>query len=105
LSYHDIHAAELGTLLGEPELLILDIRDASSFAQAHLDHAEPASEATIQRLFASRQRQRPILVYCYHGHSSRDMCDFIAGFGFQRVHNLVGGWQAWEQFASEQTGG
>jgi ankyrin repeat protein len=41
-----------------------------------------------------------VLVYCYHGNSSRDICQFIAGFGFKRVYNLVGGWQAWEQFSA-----
>jgi hypothetical protein len=52
----------------------------------------------------SRQRERPVLVYCYHGNSSRDLCQFIAGFGYTRVYNLVGGWQDWLKFSQTATG-
>jgi len=100
MSYHDILPAELADLFAEAELLIFDIRDAGSYARAHIDNAQPASDEALKALLKSRKRQRPILVYCYHGHSSRDVCQFITGFGFERVHNLVGGWQAWEQFIS-----
>jgi thiosulfate/3-mercaptopyruvate sulfurtransferase len=103
MSYHDILPAELTDLFAEAELLIFDIRDASSYARAHIDNAQPASDEALKSLLKSRQRQRPILVYCYHGHSSRDICQFIAGFGFERVHNLVGGWQAWEQFIDTES--
>ncbi|MEW6764865.1 MAG: ankyrin repeat domain-containing protein [Pseudomonadota bacterium] len=102
MKYHDILAAELHALLAEPDLLILDIRDEASYARGHLEHAQLASDALLERLFTSRQRQRPILVYCYHGNSSRDISQFIAGFGFLRVHNLVGGWQAWEHHLATQ---
>jgi thiosulfate/3-mercaptopyruvate sulfurtransferase len=105
LTYHDIHPAELDGLLGEPDLLIFDIRDPGSYARGRLDGAVPADEAAVRQLVKSRQRQRPILVYCYHGNSSRELCEFIAGFGYQRVHNLVGGWQAWEQHRAAPVAG
>lgn len=97
MDYRDIPPAEVDALRSAPELLILDIRDPGSYAQGHLESAELISDALLQRLIKSRQRQRPVLIYCYHGNSSRDICRFIAGFGFERVYNLAGGWQAWVQ--------
>lgn len=35
------------------------------------------------------------MVYCYHGNSSRDLCQLLNGLGFTQVYNLEGGWQAW----------
>jgi rhodanese-related sulfurtransferase len=101
MNYHDIQPAGLAALRAEPDLLVFDIRDPTSFARGHLDTAQPVSDAILQRLIKSRQPQRPVLVYCYHGNSSRSMCEFIAGFGFERVYNLAGGWQAWEQFCAQ----
>ena len=98
MTYRDIQPAEVQALCAEADLLIFDIRDPSSYARGHLDGAQPVSDAVLQQLIKSRQRRRPVLVYCYHGNSSRSMCEFIANFGFERVHNLAGGWQAWEQF-------
>ena len=102
MSYHDILPAEVSGLFAEADLLTFDIRDAASYARAHIEHAQMPSDAVLKQLFISRQHQRPVLVYCYHGHSSRDICQFIAGFGFKQVYNLVGGWQAWESFIDTQ---
>ena len=98
MAYLDIDCAEIETLRTEGDLLIFDTRDPNSYARGHLDGAQPVSDAAIRQLMKSRQQQRPILVYCYRGNSSRDICQFIAGFGYSRVYNLTGGWQAWEAF-------
>lgn len=97
MRYHDLHPADVQALRAEPDLLILDIRDAADYARGCMDGAEPASDAVFRQLMKSRQRERPVLVYCYHGNSSRGICQFIAGFGYTRVYNLVGGWQGWMQ--------
>lgn len=100
MNYQDIQPEQLAALLAAGELTIFDTRDAASHARAHLEGAEPVSDDALRRLIQSRQRQRPILVYCYRGNSSRDVCQLIAGMGFTRVYNLAGGWQAWEAFLS-----
>jgi len=103
MSYHDLHPADVHALRAEPELLILDTRDPASYAQGRLEGAQPVSDALLRQLMKSRQRERPVLVYCYHGNSSRDLCQFIAGFGYTRVYNLVDGWQGWLQFTQTAT--
>ena len=103
MRYHDLHPAELQTLRAESELLILDSRDPTTYAQGRIEGAEPVSDPLLRQLMKSRQRERPVLVYCYHGNSSRDLCQFIAGFGYTRVYNLVGGWQGWLQFTQTAT--
>jgi rhodanese-related sulfurtransferase len=101
MSYRDIAPADVQSLRTEDNLLIFDTRDAASFARGHMDDAQPITDAALQQLFKSRRRERPVLVYCYRGNSSRDICQLIAGFGFNRVYNLEGGWQAWEQYAKD----
>jgi len=103
MNYYDLHPTQLQNLRTEPELLILDMRDPATYAQGRIEGAEPVSDALLRQLMKSRQRERPVLVYCYHGNSSRDLCQFIAGFGYTRVHNLVGGWQGWLQFSQTET--
>jgi len=97
MSYHDLQPADVQALRAEPDLLILDTRDAADYARGCMEGAEPASDAVFRQLMKSRQRERPVLVYCYHGNSSRGICQFIAGFGYTRVYNLAGGWQGWLQ--------
>lgn len=101
MSYQDIHPMELPPLLGSNELIIFDTRDANSFAQGHLQGAMPISDAEIKRLIVTKQRTKPVLVYCYHGNSSRDICSLLGNFGFSEVYNLEGGWQAWRHFVMQ----
>lgn len=91
MNYQDIQPEQLAALRAAGELTVFDTRDAASYARAHLEDAEPVSDDALRRLIQSRQRQRPILVYCYRGNSSRDVCQLIAGMGFTRVYNLAGG--------------
>lgn len=103
MNYLDISPAELSTLGAEPSLVIFDTRDPASYARGHLEGAIPVSDAALRQLMKARQPERPILVYCYRGNSSRDMCQFIAGMGFTRIYNLAGGWQAWEAHLAAAT--
>ena len=49
-----------------------------------------------------RRRNPPVVVYCYHANSSRDLCTLLSGFGFSQVFNLEGGWRAWDNFQARQ---
>ncbi len=98
MSYQDLTPDQVATLRGESDLVIFDTRDSASYARGHLDDAQPISDAALGQLIRARQRQRPILVYCYRGNSSKEVCKLISGLGFTRVYNLVGGWQGWERF-------
>jgi thiosulfate/3-mercaptopyruvate sulfurtransferase len=103
MSYQDLQPAEVAALRAAGELTLFDTRDAASYACGHIDGALPVSDDALRQLIQSRQRQRPILVYCYRGNSSRDVCQLIAGLGFRRVYNLAGGWQGWQRFLQTQS--
>ena len=96
MSYHDINVAELEELLCTDGLTTIDMRDAQSQAKGQLPNARPHSDAVLSKLVMQRRSDPAVLVYCYHGNSSRDLCSFLMQMGLKRVYNLVGGWAAWE---------
>lgn len=99
MNYLDIQPDEIQALRAEGDLIVFDTRDPDSYARGHLEGAQPITDAAIKQLIKSRCSERPVLIYCYRGNSSRDFCGVIASFGFTRVYNLAGGWQAWEKFS------
>ena len=101
MSYQDILPNELETLYQHENVTIFDTREASYFTQGHLDNAIPISDQAIKQLIIRKQRHNPVLVYCYHGNSSRDICTLLNGMGFSEVYNLEGGWRAWQDFINQ----
>jgi len=94
MSYQSLQASEVADLCAQVETRILDCRDPRSYQQGHLPGAQLVSDDVIKRLVRTG-KDKPVLVYCYHGISSRDLATFLVNFGFPTVFNLEGGWQAW----------
>ncbi len=88
--YHDIGAEELEELVATQQPVFLDMRDHDAYSKGHIEGAIPASEEHIRQLL--RRREQPVVVYCYHGHSSRDLAEFLGRMGAIKVFNLSGGW-------------
>ncbi len=89
----DCDQAEL--VFGRSDLLLLDARDAGSFASSHIEGAEPLSSANLSRYLGDSVKNRPVLIYCYHGNASRDYAQMFSDFAFTEVYSLDGGYEAW----------
>jgi ankyrin repeat protein len=102
VSYQDINVAEVDELLQRNDLTIIDMRDAQSRERGQLPNAQIPSDAVITGLIRQRSNNPPVLVYCYHGNSSRDLCNLLVQMGMQQIYNLVGGWAAWEGWQQQR---
>ena len=100
MSYETLYVNQVQTLLAEQNTVIFDLRDAYSFANGHLEGAQLPTEENITRLIQHKNNNMAVLVYCYHGNSSRDLCRFLVKLDFRKVYNLEGGWLAWSTYAN-----
>ena len=88
--------AELGAWLApRPDALLLDARDAASYARDGWPGSVRLSPANQDALLLRTGRQRPVLIYCYKGNASQVWAQMFADFGFTDVCDLVGGHRAW----------
>lgn len=74
---------------------IIDIRDPSSFASAHVTGAISVNNSNVSEFVAQADFDKPLLVFCYHGHSSQGAADFFGGQGFIEVYSVDGGFEEW----------
>jgi len=86
---------EAERLIQRGDALTVDVRDPNSFRQAHISGAQPVSMANISTVLSGTPKDRPILIYCYHGHASREYAQVFSDFGFKEVYSLDGGYEAW----------
>ena len=101
MPYKDLKVEQLDSFLQQSNTIVIDIRDIRSYKAGHLPGAEHIDGPTMSNLIQQRKNQPSVLVYCYHGMSSRDMAGIISGFGFSNVSHLAGGWQAWLNYQNQ----
>jgi rhodanese-related sulfurtransferase len=90
-------------LLQRDDVAVLDVRDAGSYQKAHIDQARWVSEANLYEALSSIPKDKPVLIYCYHGNASQSYAQIFNDFGFLDVYSLDGGFEHWAQAAAKAT--
>lgn len=75
--------------------VIVDIRDAHSFAEGHIPGSTHLDNHSLPDFIAAADLDQPLIVSCYHGHSSQSAAAYLAHQGFSDVYSLDGGFEGW----------
>jgi thiosulfate sulfurtransferase len=94
-SIPEIEVAAAAARVGDGRTLFMDVRDPGSYRAAHIPGALRIDDATIADFLQDTERDRPVIIYCYHGHSSLGGAAFLLENGFREVFSLRGGFEAW----------
>lgn len=81
--------------MDDRDAVVVDIRDEASYAAARVEGAAHLDDAGVARFVAEADRAVPVIVCCYHGHSSQQAAAFLAARGFDEVYSLDGGFAGW----------
>lgn len=81
--------------LADENALLVDIRDAQSFASAHASGAVHLSNDSLPLFLSQSDLTLPVLVMCYHGNSSKGAAQYLLNQGFTAAYSIDGGFEAW----------
>lgn len=79
----------------KPDVKLYDIRDPNSFAAGHMVGAKNLHGGNFAELTGQCEPDTPIVVVCYHGHSSLMAAQVLINHGFENVMSMDGGFEAW----------
>lgn len=90
----DIHDAK--EALDGSSATFVDIRDPGAHAVAHIPGCRHiVSQEDVDALRQEVNANDLMIVYCYHGNSSKGATLFLQEQGFTNVHSMTGGFEAW----------
>lgn len=95
-TYKHISITEAEALIAQGNIKIVDIRDGLSFDNGHIDNAIQLDNNNVEAFVNNTAIDTPIIVYCYHGHSSQNAGQFLSEQGFKEVYSLDGGYELWK---------
>ena len=81
----------------QKDCLFVDIRDPGSYEAAHVPGAIHLHDGNVQEFIESTDKDRAVIVYCYHGNSSLGAVAYFLENGFKNVAGMSGGFEAWRQ--------
>jgi len=95
--YAELSPDEAQALMQSEDACVIDIRDDSSFSNAHISGAVQLDQTSIGPFLETTNKDAALVIYCYHGISSHSAASFFVDQGFSRVTHIVGGFEAWQQ--------
>ena len=86
----NVEANDIENLLKNKEFL-LDVREEYEYQDGHIKGAVNLPLREILGKKDSLPKDKDIYVYCRSGHRSADAVNFLKSLGFEKVHNVDGG--------------
>lgn len=90
-------AAEAHALWQRGEAVILDVRGASEYKEAHIPGALNIHAGRVLQSMEQIPRDQPVIVHCLSGDRSSIAISALMAHGYTNLFNLTGGILAWQQ--------
>jgi len=95
MSFKCISIDDVKALMDSREVSLVDIRDSASFLDANIPNAVHITGENVEAFLSKADKNKPLIVYCYHGNSSKGAADYFYSQGFASVYSMDGGFEGW----------
>ena len=95
-----ISAPELAAWLadaGRERPVLLDVREPWEYEKARIAGAQLVPMRELPGRLGEIDQDKDIVAICHHGGRSQQVAMFLEKAGFRKIHNLVGGVDAWSR--------
>lgn len=96
-SGNSVSPADATQLINREDAHIVDVREADEYAGGHLPDAKniPVAKLADRISELEKFKDKPIIICCATGMRSNKACAELKKQGFEKLHNLAGGVDAW----------
>jgi rhodanese-related sulfurtransferase len=86
-------------LINRSNALVVDLRRAEDYAKGHILGAKNIPLADLERRAGEldKYKAKPVILHCGDGNRAGGGVATLRRKGFDSVHNLAGGYAAWQQ--------
>jgi rhodanese-related sulfurtransferase len=94
-----VNTLEATQLINRSDALVIDLRGAEDYAKGHVLGARSVPLADLERRAGEldKFKGKPLILHCAEGNRAGGGVAVLRAKGFDKVHNLAGGYAAWLQ--------
>jgi len=93
----EVDPATVEQLRRRDDVFILDVREDYEYDSGHIPGATLVPLGQIPNRLEEVPRDKTVIAVCRSGNRSGQATDFLRQQGFENVHNMEGGMNAWSQ--------
>ncbi len=97
----DVDVQTVEKLRANPNVLVLDVREDTEYAGGHIPGAVLLPLGQIPNRLNDIPKDKTVIAVCRSGHRSNQATQLLRQQGFDNVHNMLGGMNAWAQAGLE----
>ena len=95
MPYKCISIDDAKALIDQGGATIADVRDAGAYRASNIKNSINIQQENVDEFLAAADKDKPLIVYCYHGNSSKGAADYFSSQGYKAVYSMDGGYEAW----------
>ena len=86
-------------MINREDAIVVDVRDQAEYLQGHIPNAKHIPIAALEKRAddLAKYKSSPIILCCAVGNRSAGALGTLRKQGFEKVYNLQGGMNAWQQ--------
>ena len=88
-------------IMNRDDVVLIDVREQSEYDEAHIPGVSLIPLGTIPQHLDDIPKDKTVIVTCRSGNRSGQATDFLRQNGFDNVHNMDGGINAWKSAGLE----
>lgn len=96
MSYQCISVEEAKEIMASESATLLDIRDQHSFLNGNIEQSVHLTNENVDEIVNGLDKENPVIIYCYHGNSSKNAADYFDNLGFKNTYSVDGGYEVWK---------
>ena len=93
----DINAQTVEEIRNRDDVVLIDVREDWEYAEGHIPGATLIPLGEVPNRLAEIPKDKTVVAVCRSGNRSGQATSFLQQQGFDNVHNMQGGMNAWSQ--------
>jgi sulfur dioxygenase len=103
----EVNVTTAKQLLAEGNIVVVDVREESEYANAHIDNALPVPRGVLEFKIGSipelADKSKAVLMYCRTGGRSALTAQTMQLLGYKNVLSMAGGFEAWQKAFNQKS--
>jgi thiosulfate sulfurtransferase len=96
--FQAVDCVQADELIASGNTIVIDVRDQEAYDAAHIHGAIRLAVNSLDDFCDSIEKNKNIIVYCYHGISSQSVAQYLIDQGMTNVYSLTGGYEVWKDY-------